>query len=228
MIRGKYLRERKAIRFKRRIKLILIITIIFILHRIMFNSYSVYESEANSSAAIDVAFFVLDDEYQSKVITLDDMEPGDTQYCYFSVANYILDDNDEKIVSETDMQYKLKIRTTTNLPLEYELYRNQSLDVTNLQNILEIETQLYENNYSDDDSTIFKRLVQSSLTDEQKAEGITDAGTFLFANNGSQNTYILKVTLPDQYNSEEYQNIIECIEISVEGSQIIDDSEIIN
>lgn len=223
MIRGKYLRERKALRVKRRIKLLIAAITLVLLYHVLFSSYSIYESEANSTAAIDVAFFVLDDEYETQVITLEDMNPGDEQYCNFSIANYMIDENGEKFVSETDMEYELKIRTTTNLPLSYELYKNQSIDVTGLQNILETETVF---NYSDEDSTIFKRLVQSTLSAEEKEEGITDKGTFLYSaneGNGISNTYILKVSLPESCNSADYQNIIECIEITVDARQILQD-----
>ena len=73
MIRGKYLRERKAIRFKRRIKLIVCMLILVILHKIIFSSYSLYESEANSNLNIDAAFFVLKNENLGHLITLDDL-----------------------------------------------------------------------------------------------------------------------------------------------------------
>ena len=47
----------------------------------------------------------------------------------------MIDENGEKFVSETDMEYELKIRTTTNLPLSYELYKNQSIDVPKIKEI---------------------------------------------------------------------------------------------
>ena len=36
---------------------------------------------------------------------------------------------------------------------------------------------------------------------------------------GQTNTYTLKITLPAQYNNIEYQNVIECIEVVVDGQQ---------
>ena len=114
MIRGKYLRERKAMRIKRRIKLLIILAILLVLYKLIFSSYSLYESEANSSADIDVAFYLLKDDYKSKVIALDDMIPGSTQKCEFSISNYYVDDEGNDVISETDMEYTLKIRTTTN------------------------------------------------------------------------------------------------------------------
>ncbi len=196
MIRGKYLRERKAIRFKRRIKFLISITIIFILYKIVFGSFSLYESEANSDANLDVAYFRLNDEYETKVISLDDMLPGDTRTCTFNISNYTLNGEIEE-VSETDMEYTLKIRTTTNLPLEYELTKSyDDGEETTIETI------------TDDDGTYFKKILDES-------------GTFK-CDQGYTNTYNLRVTFPSSCDNVKYQNVIECIEISVEAKQIID------
>ena len=196
MIRGKYLRERKAIRFKRRIKFLISITIILILYKIIFGSFSLYESEANSDALLDVAYFRLNDEYESQVISLEDMVPGDERTCTFHISNYNLVGGIEE-VSETDMEYTLKIRTTTNLPLEYELTKSY-----NTGEQVTIET------ITDSDGTYFKKILDES-------------GTFR-CDQGYTNTYDLKITFPSSCDNVKYQNIIECIEISVEAKQIID------
>lgn len=203
MIRGKYLRERKAIRTRRRLKLLVVILILMLAYKILFNSYSLYESEANSTADIDVAFFLLKDEYFTKDIALEDMVPGgDPQKCEFSVSNYYLDDDGNEIVSETDMEYTLKIRTTTNLPLEYKLYMNQSSDSSDANDMIEI------NLTKDEDDTYFYKLVE-------------DTREFSYEE-GHTNTYTLVVSFPEEFKSIEYQNIIECIEISIDAHQIID------
>ncbi len=196
MIRGKYLRERKAIRFKRRIKFLISITIILILYKIIFSSFSLYESEASSDANLDVAYFRLNDEYETKVISLEDMVPGDTRTCRFNISNYTLNGDKEEI-SETDMEYTLKIRTTTNLPLEYELTKSyDNGEETTIETIL------------DEDGTYFKRILD-------------ETGTFT-CDQGYTNTYNLKITFPSTCDNIIYQNIIECIEISVEARQIIE------
>jgi len=230
MIRGKYLRERKAIRVKRRMKLLLVLIILYLLHKVLFSSYSLYESEANSSADINVAFYTLEDEYKTNVISLDDMVPGETRYCEFSVANFYKDDDGNSVISETDMEYYLKIRTTTNLPLEYKLYKNQAIDVDYLANILDIQKQYV---YLDDDSTIFQRLVLSSSFDESgnlddsEDNWYTDYGEYYHEVEG-YNSYILEVFFPEEYNTIDYQNIIDCIEISVDSRQIMGDEAINN
>ena len=197
MIRGKYLRERKAIRTKRRIKLLLAIAVVVILYKILFDSFSLYETEANSDADADVAYFVLNDEYERKVITLGDMEPGESKTAVFHISNYKLDDNNNEMVAETDMEYTLKIRTTTNLPLEYVL--TKSHQGTSSQSVGLI---------TDDDGTYFRKLLEETDT--------------FSCDQGYTNTYSLTITLPSTCDDIVYQNIIEAIEISVEAKQIID------
>lgn len=223
MIRGKYLRERKAIRVKRRIKLLVALTILLVLYKIIFNSYSLYESEASSNAEIDVAFYLLEEQYETKTISLKDMLPGDTQYCKFSIANFYVDDTGKEVTSETDLQCDLKLRTTTNLPLEYELYIDQDTDSQNLVNRL--DTEELERGRWDEYNTIFKYLVDKNETEDRKQEGITDSIDFSYETPLSR-TYIIKVTFPEECKSYEYQNIMECVEISIDSHQVIDDDGI--
>lgn len=215
MIRGKYLRERKAIRFKRRIKLLVCILILVILHRIIFSSYSLYESEANSNLDLDVAFFVLENENLSKLITLDDLKPGESTVCSFSIANFYKKDEgtpNEKIVkAETDIIYKLTIRTTTNLPLEYELYINDN-PVENDTAVEQINGNSEIN--QDEHNTYFNKLIEYN--------NLFNCGI------PATDTYILKITFPkgktpgsEEYMDYTYQNVIEAIEISVEAEQFV-------
>ena len=134
MIRGKYLRERKPMRTKRRIKLLVAITIVLIVYRILCDSFSLFESQATSDTNIDIAFFLVEDNYDypnkeySKRVNIADIEPGETKDYTISVSNFTyLDeegnkvDPDEKYLkcADTNIKYTLKVRTTTNLPLEY-------------------------------------------------------------------------------------------------------------
>lgn len=197
MIRGKYLRERKGIRFKRRLKLIMAIFVLLLVHRIVFNSFSLYESNATTNANIEVAYFLLDDTYEEKTIMLEDMKPGDTKEVDIAISNYFLDEEGNEVITETDMQYTFKLRTTTNLPLEYSIFLNQSSDSGT--NIVQMDT------IQDDHDTYFYQLLE-------------DTREFSYEE-GQTNTYTLKITLPEQYNNVEYQNVIECIEVVVDGQQ---------
>ncbi len=197
MIRGKYLRERKGIRFRRRLKLVMTIFVLLLVHRIVFNSFSLYESNAVSEASIDVAFFLLADTYEKQTINIGNMLPGDTKTLEFSISNYKLDEvTNEEEVTETDMEYDVVVRSTTNLPLQYEVYKSINGGTSEPIALTVVE---------DAWNTPFYTII-----DEE--------GDFEFTT-GQTDTYEIKVTLPEEYDDITYQNVIECIEISVTGHQ---------
>ena len=111
MIRGKYLRERKGIRFKRRVKIVMTIFVLLLVHRIVFNSFSLYESNATTDANIEVAYFLLDDTYEEKTIMLEDMKPGDTKEVDISISNYFVDEN-----SKMQMGNEIVVMVANTLP----------------------------------------------------------------------------------------------------------------
>ena len=178
----------------------------FILHRIIFGSYSLYESNAESSADIDIAFFLVNDSYDSQVISLEDVEPGDTTQVAFSVSNFYINDDNESIVADTDMEYSVKVRTTTNLPLEYSVTENQT--ARNADNNIALAESA-----TDDFGTYFNTILE-------------DSGEFIISDDDTSsdeytNTYVVDITFPEDCNDVTYQNVIECIEISVEAEQIV-------
>lgn len=204
MIRGKYLRERKANRIKFGTKIILCMIIFLVLYKLVFSSFSLYESEANSKADIDVAFYLLGDFYESKVISLKDMKPGDEQEIIFSIANYKTDNTGKiEAQAETDIEYELKVRTTTNLPLEYEL---------RVQDLNSPRDPLSLTPVRDADNTYFFNLVSEK-------DIIQYTTPFM-------STYKLIIKLPKTAfpvgeESYKYQGMMECIEIKLDSKQVI-------
>ena len=94
--------------------------------------------------------------------------------------------------------------TTTNLPLSYELYRNQHYDDTGAVNVISSTTTVA----ADSDGTYFKTMVAPSET-------------FGFTQNQS-NSYQLVIYFSSQYTSYSYQNIVESIEIVVDSRQVVE------
>jgi hypothetical protein len=222
MIRGKYLRERKAIRCKRRVKLLIVMIILLILYKIIFGSYSIYESKAKSEPTIDVAFYAVEASHTVKDIPLADLNPGDEVSVTFTVANFETTKdqwgNDKKITSETDLEYDLIIRTTTNLKLEYELYKNQSDSSTNPVSILQEAENIKQ---EETDGIIMKYLLKKDASDYEKTNYVTDYESFKY-DVPKINEYTLKIKFPEEYSDVKYQNIMDCIEITVDSRQIID------
>ncbi len=102
------------------------------------------------------------------------------------------------------MQYDLVIRTTTNLPLEYELYLNSVYTDANAENAI-IDSQVIQ----DTDGTYFNKFT-------------TDTKYFSHSYNET-NTYQLVVYFPETYVDEMYQDIVDSIEITVNSKQIMPD-----
>lgn len=161
-------------------------------------TFSRYVTNTSSDAEAMVAFYLLKTDYQTNVILLDEIAPRNNPYTYtFTVSNY----NGTKR-TETNMQYDLVIRTTTNLPLEYELYLNSVYTDANAENAI-TSSQVIQ----DSDGTYFNRFA-------------TDTEYFSYSYNET-NTYQLVVYFPETYVDQIYQDIVDSIEITVNSKQIM-------
>ena len=174
-------------------KIIIIFVLLIILILVLKTTLARYSSSGKSEANVDVAFYLLKEQTLSQTIALEEMQPSDDIYTYtFSVAN-----NDGINRTETALKYTIAIRMTTNLPLTYALYMNDGTE--NLSD--NIETK------QDNDGTYFKTITSKETTFGFETDEI--------------NTYRLEVKFPMEYNSVEYQGIIEALEIKVDGEQIV-------
>lgn len=111
---------------KKKLKLLIRLLIVFLLFALVMRTIKFvnarYETTATSDAKLQVAFYVLKADYQTMTLNLDNFFPSTEPRTYnFSIGNV---DGSKK--AEVDLTYNLSIRTTTNLPLRYELYMNQS------------------------------------------------------------------------------------------------------
>ena len=105
--------------------------IIFLAIKLFQIAYASYESEAKLNANIEKALYILKEGGLEFNIDLDKIEPSPNPYIYkFSVSNF----NGNKH-SDVDIEYTITLTTTTNLPLTYELYRNENYDDENATNL---------------------------------------------------------------------------------------------
>lgn len=180
-------------------KIIIIVLVSIILLVTIYKTIAKYQSFTQSSADIDVAFFVTKTEFQSMNLHLDEIEPKSKPYVYkFTIAN-----RDQNKRAETKQEYDLTIKTTTNLPLIYELYMNEEYTDLGAKSIIK-ENKVEQDEYG----TYFRTIT-------------TDTQEFGFEKD-EINTYSLIVYFPEEYKSIEYQDIIEGIEICVNSKQIIE------
>ena len=152
------------------------------------STLSKYTSNSSSDVKTDVAFYIVKTDYKTEEILLDEIVPREEPYVYtFEVSN-----NDGKNRTETNLSYDLSIRTTTNLPLEYELYLNEDYKDSGASTIF-----TSDNTEQDSDSTYFRNFK-------------TDTKYFSYLYD-EKNTYQLVVRFPKDYIDYKYQDIYESI-----------------
>jgi len=180
---------------KSKIVIVILITVLFIMGCFLLNeTLARFESKLSGNVIGSVAFYVINPEYQNKEIKLDELEPSDQEYIYeFSVANF---DKEKRL--ETNAEYEIIIRTTTNLNLEYRLLKNdEEKDAFDSKELIQDEDGMYYN--------VMK-------TDKEK---------FGF-NKDEINNYELRIKFPKEYSIFHYQDIIESIEIIISSNQIVE------
>lgn len=181
------------------IKFLILALILLLLAKLISFTLSKYESLARTNTDVDVALYLFNTDFQTMTLNLDSLFPSDELHVYtFSIGN-----TDGKDTAQTDLEYNLKIRTTTNLAIEYELYMNQNYTDSDATSI--IKTNTIE---QDEDGTYFRIITTDTITLKY-----TDVTT---------NIYQLVLYFPAIYNTIDYQDIIEAIEINVDSKQIID------
>ena len=166
----------------------------------IFNSSNArYTSDAVSETLLDIALYALAEDNDLE-ITLDKMVPREDPYVYeFSVIN-----SDGNNITDTRMYYDLKIIATTNIPLEYKLCMNVSLcQPDSAKSIINVDSIT-----KDADGTYFRTM--------------TTTRQFFGFQQKEENKYILLVYFPEKYNSSEYQDLVESIQINIDSKQIID------
>lgn len=190
----KKIRKKKYILYQ---KLVILIICFVILLRIFTLILSRYESTSNSTANVDIAFYLLKEDYQKMTLNLDSLFPQDEEYVYtFSIGN-----QEGTKTAETNIEYDLSIRTTTNLPITYELYMNEKHTDNGAKNIIKSNSIK-----QDEDGTYFRNITTDKVT--------------LDYNQPTTNVYELVVKFPSTYNTTNYQDILEVFEIIVDGKQI--------
>ena len=189
-------------RFNRRrliisgILLILVIVLIVFIKLDAF-TYSKYEKQVTSNNNLNTAIYLLDDSYQTISVRIPDIIPSNNQYLYtFSVSNF-----KDDLHCDTNLEYVVHIRTTTNLRIDYELYNTLTVDgATSIISSNTIE--------QDRDGTYFRHI-------------LTDSKTMLYSEDEIE-YYTLLLNLPSDYKDAKYSGVPEVIEINIESKQILD------
>ena len=157
---------------------------------------SKYETNTTGNVNSNIAFYLFKADYQVQRIKLADLKPSSEAHVYtFSVSNQ----NNNK-VSDVDIEYTLRIVTTTNLPLRYQLYENENYQSNNATNLINANNSTIA---PDQDGTYFQR--EELLYSTPKT-----------------NNYTLVVYYDTTNKEAKYQDTVESVRIIIESRQIID------
>lgn len=177
-------------------------TMLFLFFVIILNiidiTYSRYQSNANMNVQANIAFFLLKQGTYNNSIALTGLEPSNDAYVYvIDVKNY---DGNERC--DVDLSYNLSIETTTNLPLEFSVYRNEdySSDATNIIDSF---------NYIQDEDVYYK------------VHSISDTYSFSYDRN-EHDYYTIVVKYPLIYKNypDLYQGKIDLITVTINAFQV--------
>ena len=177
--------------------LILIIGSILIISK----SLSKYETRTEASVNSNIAFYLTKAQYMTKNVKISEIEPSNVPKVYtFSVSNTY-----QNKTSEVDISYILKIITTTNLPLRYELYMNEDYQLSTSTNLISSENTVVA---QDEYGTYFQ-----TFTFEEEE---------LYFSTAKTNEYTLLVYYDLESKDVKYQDTIESIKLEIDSSQIIE------
>ena len=176
--------------------LILVVVLIIFISLDIF-TYSKYEKQVTSNNDLSTAIYLLDDKYQTITVKIPDVIPSNNQYTYtFSVSNFKND-----LHCDTNLEYIVHIRTTTNLRIDYELY--DTLDIDDATSIIATNNVVL-----DSDGTYFRHIY-------------TNKNTMLYSEDKTD-YYTLLLNFPIDYKDSKYSGVPEVIEINIESRQILD------
>lgn len=176
-------------------KLTIIIILFSILMLITPFTYSRLFSQSEAISEIETAFFLLETNYYQTDVKIENLAPSNIPYKYkFKISN-----NDGTNRLETNLEYTFKITTTTNLPLSYKLYKNDSsTDIITNDTIIK-----------DGEDGAYFRILETSKE-------------YMGFEKDEENIYILEILFPEEYNNYQFQDIIEGIFLDIDAKQIIE------
>ena len=178
--------------------ILLIAIIIFAINQIR-KTLAKYQTEGDAQRDVDVAFWIVDNSFQSERILVEDIYPRQDPFEYtFTVSNF----NQEGQKAETDLEYDITITASTYLPLSYEISKDGVICTK--------DDQLY----MDNDNTYYRQIQLLAKDNDFSMD----------SNMNETDTLVMKITFPEEYSSNsEYADLIEDIKIELSARQIIDE-----
>src|SRR5574344_2660187 len=127
----------------------LVATLLILFLVLLKTSFSSYISSVNPEISSETALYILEEGNFNVNINTEEILPRTTPYVYsFSLSNF-----DGTTKSDVDIEYTISLVTTTNLPLQYQLYRNENYNDLNATNIITSNTTV-----TDEDGTWYRSI----------------------------------------------------------------------
>lgn len=197
VIKIKYFNEKVRFLVFSACLLLCLFTSYFLLKR----AYGAYYSSKSIRTNIDRAIYLIEAGNMSFNIDINQLVPRDEDYVYtFSIANY-----NDNVNSEIDISYSIELVTTTNLPIDFKLYRN-------------------EDNYLD--SSAINLLGSSDLRQDEdgawyKVFDTTNEYNLLYAS-PTADVYTFVANFPKSYSNEmSYANMGDNISVIIKSKQVV-------
>ena len=177
----------------------LLLVVLFLAYFLLSVVYARYEMAAKINADIDKAIYIIDAEKLSFNLEPEGIIPRDEAYTYkFSVSNF-----KGTTLSDMDISYKVKVRTTNNLGILIKMYRNElpSNTATNILGSAEAQ--------QDSDLAWYRLYTSQGEYELPYTTKTTDI-------------YTLEVSFPTSYATNPiYANYLESIEIIIDSKKVI-------
>ena len=160
-----------------------------------------YKTSTNLAIKPDFAAFIFQEEMFEFNMETTGIKPRDESYVYsFTVANY----NDQK-ECDIDLTYTINISTTTNLPLEYKLYKDEDYTLSSSTNLLNSKKVV-----QDEDNSWYNEYTIDNIYE-------------MYYSVNTKHVYYLVVNFDKYYGDNiEYAKLIDNIRINIEAKQLID------
>lgn len=174
--------------------------ILFVAYFLFRTAYGRYEMNGRLKSNIDKALYLFGTDEVQFNLEPSGIVPRDDPYVYrFSVSNFT-----ETKDSDVDISYTVRVRTTTNLPIRVQLYRNELYDSAGAVNLFD------------------------GCRDVQDEDGAwyhvyeVDTEYEMMFSNRTTDVYSLVIYFPTIYaNDTTYANSIENIEVTLNSKQMV-------
>lgn len=191
---------------KKRLVLVSKIIVLFLFLIVTINilgiTYSKYESNTTASGAADIAFFIVEPGYYEGTLSLNGLIPRRNPFVYtIDVSNF-----KDSHRTNVNLTYHIRFEATTNLPLNYEIYKDEEYGPRATNLLTTSNTSIFQ----DDNDVYYKKME------------IPNTYSFTYNSNQSH-IYKIVVYFPEIYKNQpvEYSNYVELFSIIITAEQVV-------